>query len=365
MNSHCVLLRTSGRAACEYGSVRRESLRSLPRPALAAPFRVPGAGSASAPLGSPNRGYECAQGMVVPNHPERATRRSHHPKSPECALGRELFVAQQRPTQRADQDLSHEPRQARATVATRPDEATSRCRVVTSPERCQRELPFPHRFRCEAERFWNVLSLQIRIQCDDLVRAHAFGDELQHHRYRNAQSANTRSAAHLIGTDRDAREGHAARIASLYEASGSAPRLNSTVTASSAKAFPSSQSGLRSDGRQVALATPQDYKVVVATTAAPLKLVLWSRKLLFLQQIPPWRHLFWERSMSQANEAAKRLQASRCKRFVGALWEFRALEAPRQARAQKSGEPAKVAVHVQAVGSAVPQGPIRVPAREG
>ena len=262
------VFRPSGRAVGEYGSVRPESLRWLPRPALVALLRVLEAKSATASLEFPNRDYEGAQATAVPSHHELAKPRSRHPKSPESAVVREPFAARLSRWPHEDPGPVRGPRQGHEIARRPPSEATGHCRGVTSPERCQRQFPFPHRFCREPQGFRNVLALEIRMQRDNLVCGQALGHQLHYHRDGNAQSANTWSAAHLIGTDRDARKSHQSRVAPRNRGEWAATRLESFLGAG---AFPSPKNEGRSGERQVALATPQDYKSSYGDHGGPIE----------------------------------------------------------------------------------------------
>lgn len=219
------VLRCSGQAVDEYGSVRRESLRLLRLTAPGLLLRGPEARLAIASLEFPNRDCEGARATAAPRHPKRAKLRSRHPRSRESALVRAPLATRLGRSPREALDLGRGPRQTHARAACLSNEATIRCQEEPSPERDQRQLPFHHRFRREPQRFRNVLPLQVRMQIDNVVCGHALGHQLHHHRDRNAQSANTRSAAHLIGTDRDARKIHQARVAPRNETSALAPQV--------------------------------------------------------------------------------------------------------------------------------------------
>lgn len=88
-----------------------------------------------------------------------------------------------------------------------------------------RQSTLPHRLGRVAQSLRDVFGLQVGIEVEDLGRGHSARNHVDDDGHRNAHPADARCAVHLVGTNGDAGEGHAAKLARAQGFGSERPRL--------------------------------------------------------------------------------------------------------------------------------------------
>ena len=163
-----------------------------------------------------HQGRADARTMVVWPHrvPAAPRNRRRARRQFDCRLARHSESRCPKPNQ--GQGHARESRCSQGVRALRRAQGRARCRRAALIVGRKRKLSLPHCFGRETQGLGDVLRLQVGVQLQDRLGAHAVGDHIHDHRHRNPEPANTGRSAHLIGTNRDARKRHMARLARTW-----------------------------------------------------------------------------------------------------------------------------------------------------